>query len=121
MTKFTTKDSGTRREVSTGSRRDKREGKGRFDLIPPLALQRLADLYERGAAKYGDRNWEKGQPLSWYIDSGMRHLNAVRLGMTDEDHVVSVVWNMIAYLVTLARIEAGSLPKELDDRVIEAQ
>ena len=63
----TTLDSGKRRDFPTGSRRDSREGKGRYDLISPIALRRLALVCERGAAKYGDRNWEKGQPMSGYI------------------------------------------------------
>ncbi len=67
------KDSGERREFSTGSVRDVRKGKGRFDLIPPCALLLLAQHYENGAVKYGDRNWEKGQPLSSYVDSMLRH------------------------------------------------
>lgn len=58
------KDSGKRQEFQTGSIRDTREGKGRYDLLPPHAIFRLAKHFENGAKKYGDRNWEKGQPLS---------------------------------------------------------
>jgi len=36
------KDSGKREEFSTGSRRDTREGKGRFDLLPTRALAAAA-------------------------------------------------------------------------------
>ena len=172
MADFETKDSGKREEFATGSRRDTREGKGRFDLIPwgiirqlrsevagyteigadieneamealidgvngdldalrdaaaimlsmasaeddgeecpvsdkvswssitPLGLLRLAKLYERGAAKYGDRNWEKGQPLDRYLDSALRHFNAYRAGQKDEDHLIATVWNIIGYLWT---------------------
>ena len=39
---FILKDSGKREEFPTGSRRDQRAGKGRFDLIPTMALRRLA-------------------------------------------------------------------------------
>jgi hypothetical protein len=109
------KDSGVREEFSTGSKRDTREGKGRFDLIPTTALRRLARHYENGAVKYGDRNWEKGQPLGRYIDSAMRHLICVLEGQTDEDHVSAVSWNMFAYLATLEKIDNGELPVELDD------
>lgn len=62
------------RTTQTGAKRDDRSGKGRFDLIPPEALQALAERLEVGAKHYGERNWEKGQPLSWFVDSGMRHL-----------------------------------------------
>jgi hypothetical protein len=109
------KDNGVREEFVTGSRRDTREGKGRFDLIPTIPLRRLARHYENGAVKYGDRNWEKGQPLGRYLDSAFRHLICVMEGQTDEDHVSAVSWNMFAYLHTLERINNGELPVELDD------
>jgi hypothetical protein len=114
--KFTeVKDSGKRQEFTTGSVRDTRDGKGRFDLIPTDALRRLAVHYENGSKKYGDRNWEKGQPLSRYIDSAMRHLCAVLEGLEDEDHASAVSWNLFAYIHTRNLIRAGILPKELDD------
>lgn len=112
---FITKDSGKRQEYSTGSKRDTREGKGRFDLIPTEPMFRLAGLYERGAVKYGDNNWAKGQPLSRYLDSAERHLYEVKAGLKDEDHAVAVAWNMFSFIATVERIEKGILPKELDD------
>ena len=115
--KYITKDSGTRREYDTGSVRDKQEGKGFFYLIPAGPLQQLADLYERGARKYGPGNWSKGQPLmASFYDSAMRHLNQLKAGEPLENHAISVCWNMFAYIWTLEAIEAGRLPKELDDR-----
>jgi len=109
------KDSGKRQEFQTGSKRDTRDGKGRFDLIPTYPLRRLARHYENGAIKYGDRNWEKGQPLSRYLDSANRHLIGVLEGLTDEDHASAVSWNMFAYVATCQWIEEGKLPAELDD------
>lgn len=108
-------DSGERRETITGSRRDVRKGKGRFDLIPFYPLERLAQHYENGAVKYGDRNWEKGQPLSWYLDSGLRHALKWVAGMTDEDHASAAVWNIFGFLWTQEQIRLGNLPKELND------
>ena len=55
--KYQTKDSGKRVEFKSGMRRDSTEGKPRYDLIPLEPLKRLAELYARGAEKYGDRNW----------------------------------------------------------------
>jgi len=108
-------DSGHREHFETGSVRDTREGKGRFDLIPVQSMRRLARHYEAGAAKYGDRNWERGQPLARYLDSAFRHLCGVLEDLRDEDHTAAVVWNMFAYMETRRRIEAGELPRELDD------
>lgn len=48
----------------------------RFDLMPTMPLKKLAEQYGRGAAKYGDRNWEKGYPWSLSYAAAMRHLNA---------------------------------------------
>lgn len=113
---FEIKDSGERQKFETGSQRDTREGKGRYDLIPPYPLFRLALHYEKGAKKYDERNWEKGQPLMRYIDSAFRHLEKVRAGYKDEDHESAVVWNMFGFTHTLKAIKEGRLPKELDDR-----
>lgn len=108
-------DSGERREFSTGSVRDRSKGKGRFDLIPSYALTRLAKHYEAGAAKYQDRNWERGQPLSVYLDSMIRHAFKFLGGSKDEDHLAAVAWNALAYIETEHRIRHGILPEELDD------
>ena len=108
-------DSGNRQEFNTGSQRDTRDGKGRYDLIPAYALHRLARHYENGAVKYGDRNWEKGQPLSRYLDSMIRHGFKFLGGSRDEDHLAAVAWNAFAFMETEERIRKGILPEELDD------
>ncbi len=107
------KDSGKREEFLTGSVRDTREGKGRFDLLPPYAITRLAQHYENGAKKYGDRNWEKGQYLSRYMDSALRHLFKYLGGSREEDHLVAVAWNILGYIETEKWIDDGVLPEEL--------
>jgi hypothetical protein len=109
------KDSGIREEFSTGSKRDSRTGKGRFDLLPFYAIQRLARVYENGAAKYGAQNWRLGQPCSRYLDSAIRHLFKAGAGWTDEDHFAQTMWNISAIIETQKMIEIGSAPKELDD------
>lgn len=91
-------DSGNRTEFSTGAVRDMHEGKGRFDLIPPEMMFRLAKLYEAGSKKYGDRNWEKGIPVSSCLDSAERHLYCYKAGMTDEDHLAAVIFNVAAIM-----------------------
>jgi hypothetical protein len=89
------KDSGDRRSFETGAVRDMADGKGRCDLLPAAALLRLSKLYEAGARKYADRNWEKGIPVSVMIDSGMRHLLKYLDGWTDEDHLTAAAWNIL--------------------------
>jgi len=109
------KDSGKREKFETGSQRDIRTGKGRFDLISPFALKRLAKWYELGSQKYGDRNWEKGQPLSRFLDSALRHLNDYHQGLEDEDHLMAAAWNIFAIVHGEEMITRSAWPKELDD------
>lgn len=109
------KDSGKRQQFPTGSVRDIQVGKGRYDLISPIVLSRLAKHYENGSAKYGDRNWEKGQPLGRYVDSAFRHLNKFLEGHRDEDHPAAVIWNVGALIHTEEMIRRGALPSNLND------
>lgn len=109
------KDSGERREFSTGAVRDMSAGKGRFDLLCPYAENELAKHMEKGCAKYGDRNWEKGIPQHSFIDSAKRHLNKVQRGLHDEDHLVAAYWNLHCAISQRERIKLGLLPAELDD------
>lgn len=112
---WTTKDSGRREQWDTGAKRDTREGKGRYDLLNPLAIRRLAGVYERGAAKYDDRNYEKGIPLSRFIDSALRHTFQLLEGNRDEDHAAQAAWNLLAYIATEEMVARGLLPKDLDN------
>ena len=110
------KDSGKRQEFNTGSVRDVQEGKGRFDLLPFIALTRLAKHYENGSVKYGDNNWRKGQPLMLFFSSAMRHMFRWAMGWKDEDHLSAAIWNLCSILETEEMIRRGKLPQELDDR-----
>ena len=77
------------------------EGKARFDLLPPEALEELALHYGRGAAKYADRNWERGMAWCKCFASMMRHSWAWMRGEdfdpeTGTHHMIAVAWNAIA-------------------------
>lgn len=94
---FQTKDSGVREEFTSGMVRDTQEGKPRYDLIPLEPLKRLAELYARGAQKYGDRNWEKAtgaEELERFKASGLRHFFQALMGDRDEDHWAGAVFNI---------------------------
>lgn len=113
------KDSGQRENFNTGSVRDCREGKGRFDLLPLFAEEELSKHFEAGALKYGDNNWLKGQQLSRYLDSARRHLNKAARGQTDENHFVAAAWNIMCLIDTQKRISLGLLPESLNDLLPE--
>jgi hypothetical protein len=115
MHDYTLHDSGERQQFATGAVRDRQAGKGRFDLLPALAVIRLARHFEKGAAKYGDRNWERGIPLSRFLDSALRHLFAYLAGRDDEDHLVAAAWNLLAAMETEERAESDRLPLDLVD------
>lgn len=102
-TGYITKDSGKRESFGTGAKRDTRIGKGRYDLIPPRPLKRLAGVYERGSVKYGDNNWRKGMPFSRFLDSAIRHIIEWKEREEDdlpqdEDHLAQAVWNLWAIM-----------------------
>lgn len=109
------KDSGARETFSTGAQRDRQPGKGKPSLVPSWVIWLVSRVYEDGAAKYASRNWEKGMPLSNYIDSAERHLTKLKAGMRDEPHATQVIWNMIGYIYTSVLIKMNLRPAELND------
>lgn len=111
------KDSGKRQEFKSGAVRDIQEGKGRYDLIPPMCIERLAKHYEHGGIKYGEDNWTKGMPLKRYLDSLIRHAYKLLAGMDDEDHASAIAWNAFAFMYTEDQIEKGNLPEELGNNI----
>ena len=141
------KDSGSRREFSTGAVRDDDGQKGRCDLVPlgvvgaimsdPIlvnidiylrtgekcclvdafkefvnryypdmetAILEVSLHYRDGCQKYQPRNWEKGIPLSSFIDSGTRHYLRWKRGDSDEPHNRAFLWNVLGALWTHANM-----------------
>lgn len=82
----------------TGASRSNQTGKGRYDLIPPCAMKRLALRYEGGAVAHGDRNWEQGMSASRCYGAAIRHLNQWSDGEVDEDHLGAAMWNVAALM-----------------------
>jgi hypothetical protein len=112
-------DSGERMSYGEGKAvREPTSGKGRFDLVSPFAIKRIALHYENGAKKYSDRNWEKGIPFSRYLDSALRHINQYTMGMENEDHLAAACWNLIAIMhhQELGELDLDDLPHYLGER-----
>jgi hypothetical protein len=82
--------------TETGAKRSDRRGKGRYDLIPSRPLERVAKVYEDGAAVHGDWNWAKGFKMSRTLDSAERHIRQYLDGDRSEDHLAQAVWNLMA-------------------------
>ena len=103
------------KDFDSGAKRDNATGKGAYELISPLALRRLALVYERGATQKGARNWEAGFPMSRGMQSAIRHIFQYLGGMRDEDHVAQACWNLFTVIHFEEMIEKGLLPGKLND------
>ena len=113
------KDGGTRKTYNTGAQKEddsKTEGKGAYHLLPVLAIREVAEIFRKGAIKYDAWNWQKGIPLSRFMDSMKRHADQEWEGLVDENHKAQAAWNALCYIQTLIMIERGLLPPTLDDR-----
>lgn len=62
-------------------------GKARFDLLPPSAVEQIVQVLNFGASRYADDNWQKVPQLeARYYAALQRHLTAWRKGeMHDAD------------------------------------
>lgn len=70
---------------------------------------------ELGAQRYARYNWSLGINISRCLDSLHRHLQAMRIGMEDEDHKAAAKCNIMFIIHYTEVIKRGYLPKELDD------
>lgn len=86
-----------------------------LDLIPPIALEALGQVLERGAKKYDRYNWTKGFDYSRLYGACLRHLNAWWGGeSTDPETGLSHLWHALADIVFLVAHEHYKLGS--DDR-----
>ena len=111
------KDSGNRREFSSGAVRDIQEGKGRMDLLPWSAIIEVSKHCENGAKKYGEHNVDRGIPIHSFVDSAFRHLEKYVDGWTDEPHLIAAAWNLLWAIQTeMKHPELKDIPwREHDD------
>lgn len=76
-----------------------------FKEVTAVEMLHLAVHFEKGAEKYGERNWEKGIPVNCYIDSALRHYTKWIAKFEDEDHYISCIWNLICCIWTVNNCE----------------
>ena len=113
-------DSGSRTEFETGAVRDMSEGKGDMVSLPWRAILRLSRHYENGAKKYGRFNYQKGIPVSSFIDSACRHLAKYQCGCDDEDHLAAAAFNVLgAMLMEAEHPELVDLPARAGKNLFE--
>ena len=83
---------------SGGARRSDR--KPRFDLIPFVFLEAVAEVLTKGAATYGPHNWKRGDK-DFFLDAwnhAFVHLQKFKEGDTGEDHLAHLACN-VAFLL----------------------
>jgi hypothetical protein len=102
---YITKDSGKRQNYESGMVRDLQDSKPDFYLLltdlpyDKQLLTRWAALMERGASKYGRRNWQLAnshEELERFKASAFRHFMQWVTNEDDEDHASAVLFNINA-------------------------
>lgn len=83
-------------QCMTGAVRSNEGVKARYELISPIGLRRVAETYGEGAAKYGDKNWEMGFPISDILRHALQHIYNYLGGDRNEDHLAHAAWNLLA-------------------------
>jgi hypothetical protein len=117
---YVTKDSGEKAVHTDGVQRDTNRGKTLYQLMFPKGVPkdeqlivRLANLYTRGAEKYGDRNWENSSAedtLEHHLDALWRHFMNYYFEVDDgEDHAAAILWNVNAVDLTRRNIKKKAL------------
>lgn len=76
------------------------DNKLRLDLIPPEMLEALGEIFTYGAAKYGERNCEKGFKSSRLIGATLRHQVSFLKGQDLDPesglpHTAHAAWNLL--------------------------
>jgi hypothetical protein len=84
------------------------DGKPRYDLMPPEALDALAAHFAAGAKKYSERNWERGMSWGHCFAGLMRHSWAFWRGEdydqeTGTHHMICAMWNCMALFTYFTR------------------
>jgi hypothetical protein len=67
-------------------------------------------LMNRGAVKYGDRNWEKAnsqEELDRFKASAFRHFMQWMAGEDDEDHASAVMFNLSGAEMVKQKMKGG--------------
>jgi len=90
-------------------------GKARYDLIPPEIEEAIAMVLTFGAAKYGERNWEKGMHWGRPYAAMRRHMAAWWKGEErDAESGMPHTWHAACCLAFIVAFEARGMGT--DDR-----
>jgi len=78
------------------------KGKLQFRLVPPMALEKVAEVLTYGVGKYAAHSWVNVDS-SRYVDAAYRHLEAARHGLLLDDesglpHLAMAITNLMFLL-----------------------
>jgi hypothetical protein len=94
---------------------DQKDEKNMLQLMPPLATERIAEVFTFGAKKYSDWNWSKGMEYSRLYGAMQRHITAWYKGEsidpeTGKSHLAH------AGCCVMMLLEMEELRPDMDDR-----
>lgn len=95
------------REFETGSRRDSDEGKPRVADLKAYTRLRFGFHMLIGSERYGEGNFELGQPDDSTLKSVHRHLAQFELGDDSEDHLSAIIFGVQMLMLNQQR---GDVP-----------
>lgn len=93
----------------------KDSGKNRMELMPPFALEAIAEVFTFGAQKYSGWNWANGIEFSRVYGALQRHMNAWYRG-EDADPETGKSHLHHAGCCIMMLIELERFHKQCDDR-----
>lgn len=98
------------------------EGKLRLDLIPPEIIEGLGEIFTLGAARYGERNWEKGfEPGQLHAAANRHELAMIKGEFIDPDsglpHGFHAAWNLLIMTTLEIRERQREITMDIEDIV----
>jgi hypothetical protein len=121
MSEYIVKETETRAKFETGAVRSSAEGRGMYDLVPSIVVDRLAKHLEKGAKKYGLNNYQKGMNIRRCMSSLLRHAFQVLDGDETEDHLAAILFNAGCVMFFRDKIKNGERTDSLEDLFDDAQ
>lgn len=108
----------------TGAQRESNDVmKGRMDMIPGNAIIRVSKRFQEACIPYGkypEFNWQKGMPISRYMDSAIRHLYRYLDGEINEDHLAAACTNILMAMWTEEKLpQMQDIPARINNCTTE--
>ena len=95
--------------------------RGRYDLVDPYAMMRLASVLDGGAKKYGENNW-RGIGSRSHINHALRHIYMHLDGDTTECHLDHAFCRlMMAVAVEVEEFVHANVVEEFVKANVEAE